>query len=485
MKTHRVDASPSEQSGSSYEAEVETWRAARRVGRDLPTDPPPHPYYRKRLKRLTSFIVEEGRRVLCLGFNAGAYLDWVRPSRGVAVESNETLAAAGRARYAQYEFFSGESDSLEFDESFDYILLIGSVEEFFDIQKTFDRLRQACDSRTRIVVIFHSFLWQPLVDLAQTLRMTPRRPTQNWLSLSDLTNMLGLSAFEVVRVYRSIACPIYVPFVADVLNAVVPRIPGLDRLCFVQALVARPTPAPAREASVSIIVPCRNEAGNIEPIVRRTPEIGTRTELIFCDDKSTDGTGAEVRRMQAEFPARDIKLIAGPGICKAENVWTGFDAASGEILMILDADMAVPPEELQKFYRALTEGKGEFINGSRMVYPMRAQAMRLLNIFGNKALSILFTWVLGQPIKDTLCGTKVLWRDDYARLKRFRGTWGLADRWGDYELIFGAARAGLKIVELPVHYMDRTYGQTKMTGRFGNARIMFQMGFYAYVKFRP
>jgi glycosyltransferase involved in cell wall biosynthesis len=250
--------------------------------------------------------------------------------------------------------------------------------------------------------------------------------------------------------------------------------------------VARPKPVPRdpNAVSVSVIVPCKNEQGNIESAVRRIPDMGRHTEILFCDDRSTDGTADEVRRMQHEHPDRDIRLIDGPGICKAENVWTGFRAARCDVLMILDADLTVIPEELPLFFNALVEGHGEFINGSRLVYPMRKGAMKLINMVGNKFFGLAFSYLLGQTIKDTLCGTKVLWRSDWERIEPLLNSWGVSDRWGDYELLFGAAKRHLRIVDLPVHYQERIYGTTKMVKVFRNGLIMLRMCAASFLKLK-
>jgi glycosyltransferase involved in cell wall biosynthesis len=238
------------------------------------------------------------------------------------------------------------------------------------------------------------------------------------------------------------------------------------------------------EYSVSVIVPCRNEAGNIESAVKRIPTLGAGTEIIFGDDKSTDGTGEKVLEMIEKYPGKKIKLVKGPGICKAENVWSCFEQATGEILMILDADLTVIPEELPYFYEAIAKSYGEFINGSRLVYTMYKGAMEPFNVIGNKFFSVLFSYILDTKIKDTLCGTKVLWRKDYEKIKSLRDFWGIRDRWGDYELIFGAAKHHLKIIDLPVHYMERTYGETKMTNRVRNGLIMLKMCFVSLRKIK-
>jgi glycosyltransferase involved in cell wall biosynthesis len=235
---------------------------------------------------------------------------------------------------------------------------------------------------------------------------------------------------------------------------------------------------------VSVVIPCKNERDNVEPAVARMPRMGAHTEILFCDDRSTDGTPMEVRRVQRAYPDRDIRLVDGPGICKADNVWTGFRAARGDVLMILDGDLTVMPEELPYFFAALTEGAGEFINGSRLVYPMQNNAMKTGNLIGNKLFGLAFSFLLDQRVKDTLCGTKVFWRRDWPRIERRLGTWGVRDLWGDYELLFGASRLQLRIRDLPVHYQERIYGVTKMTRVFANGLRMLRMCWAAWWKLK-
>jgi hypothetical protein len=446
-----------------------------------------HAYYYETLRERLRSIVEKDSRVLCLRSDTGQYLEWVEASRGVGVEIAPKLTEIARERHPQYEFHTVESvERLEVVGPFDYILIVDSINEFFDVQETLEKLAHLCSEKTRLVIVFYSFLWQPLARLAQTTGLKREQPMQNWLSLPNLSHLLNLGGFEVVRRYRSLLWPFRIPLISGFLNGYLAKLPLIEKLCLVHTVIARPRTGldTAGEATVSVVIPCRNEAGNVEAAVTRTPEMGAGTELIFCDDRSTDGTAEEVKRMQQAFPERRIRLIEGPGINKAENVWCGFDAAENDLLMILDGDLTVPPEELTKFYRALVQGRGEFINGTRMVYPMRDQAMRLANIFGNKLFSLAFSYILGQDVSDTLCGTKALWRDDFQRLKLLRGSWGVEDRWGDYELIFGAATLNLAHVDLPVHYMERTYGETKMTSRLRNAGVMLRMCLAAFTRLR-
>jgi hypothetical protein len=313
--------------------------------------------------------------------------------------------------------------------------------------------------------------------LAGKLKLKVPQVEQNWLSEQDLINLLTLTQFEWLKTYRTALLPKYIPLLSAFVNHVLAKLPLFGRLCMTQILVARmePQPIDPADVSVSVIVPCKDERGNIEDAVVRMPDLGGKLEIIFCDDRSTDGTADEVRRMQRIYPERNIRLVEGPGICKSKNVWTGFAAATGDILAILDADLTVMPEELPHFIDAITSGKAEFVNGSRLIYPIPREAMKGANVIGNRFFSMVFSYLLGQRIKDTLCGTKVLWRSDWERIRPMIGTWGTMDRWGDYELLFGGAKLNLRIMDQPVHYQERVYGASKMTKVFKHGLIMLRM----------
>jgi glycosyltransferase involved in cell wall biosynthesis len=312
------------------------------------------------------------------------------------------------------------------------------------------------------------------------------RAEQNWLSTADIRNLLKLADFQALETHQIVLLPKYVPLLSTFLNRFCARLPFLNRLCMTQVVVARmlASSIPKEELSVSVIIPCKNERGNVEDAVRRMPQLGRETEMIFCDDESTDGTAEEVIRVRAAYPQRQIRLEKGPGICKSKNVWTGFNAATGDILMILDADLTTMPEQLVYFLEVIASGQAEFVNGSRLIYPVPKGAMNTANMLGNKFFSVAFTYLLGQRVKDTLCGTKVLWRSDWERIRPMLGSWGTEDRWGDYELLFGAAKLNLKILDLPVHYQERIYGSTKMTKVFRNGLIMLKMCWYGFLKLK-
>jgi len=433
-------------------------------------------YYYECLKRLLRHLVEPGKRVLNIRCQTGFLLDALQPSYGVGLEISPEMVAVARAAHPRFTYYEAFPEDFVAQEKFDYILLC-DVGDIADVQKTLLQLQAACERHTRLLIYTYNDAWELLIAWAQRLHLKIPQTEQNWLSEQDLIGLLTLSGFEWLKTYRSALLPKYVPLLSAFMNRVVAKLPLIGRLCMIEVLVARaiPKPVDSSEVSVSVIVPCKDERGNIEGAVTRMPELGRSTETIFCDDKSTDGTADEVRRMQRLYPQRNIRLVDGPGICKSKNVWTGFEAATGDILLILDADLTVMPEELPYFIHAITRGGAEFVNGSRLVYPIPKEAMKTTNVAGNKFFGAVFSYLLGQRIKDTLCGTKVLWRTDWERIRPMIGTWGTMDRWGDYELLFGAAKLNLRILEQPVHYQERIFGATKMTKVFKHGLIMLRM----------
>ena len=442
-------------------------------------------YFYAALGRLLRHIVEAGSRVLVLRSETGELLKAVNPAEGVGIELASEMISEAKKANPQFRYIEGFPDDRKISESFgpsekfDYII-VNQVNYLTQLETCLENIAPLCERHSRILLYTYNPLWSPLVRLAERFGIKSHLEEQSWLSEADLTNMLHLSGFEVLSTYRIILAPKYVPLLSEVLNRFVAKLPLINRLCMTTVLVARKVPEPisTSSVSVSVIIPCKDERGNVEDAVRRIPELGKSTEIIFCDDKSTDGTADEVRRMQQLYPSKNIKLLDGPGICKSKNVWTGFRGASGDILLILDADLTTIPEELPRFIDAIVSGKAEFANGSRLVYPMPRAAMKATNMFGNKFFSLAFSYLLDQRVKDTLCGTKVLWRSDWQRIERFLGTWGTEDRWGDYELLFGASKLNLRIIDIPVHYQERVYGVTKMTKVFKNGLIMLRMVYH-------
>ena len=448
-------------------------------------------YYYQLLNRLLRFLVEPHKRVLSVRCGTGNLLSVVQPAEGTGIDICPEIIEIAQRRNPSFQFAVAFPDKEEFrsafkaEEKFDYILF-SDIGDTVDVLQALRNLKPLCRRHTRVLVITYNHLWEPLVTFAEWIGMKVPRIEQNWLSTVDIANLLKIAGFEALDAHRIVILPKYVPLVSAFLNRFCARLPLLKRLCMTQVIVARSlsAPVPKEELSVSVVVPCKDEKGNVEDAVQRITQLGRKTEIIFCDDQSTDGTAEEVLRLQSLYPDKDIRLEHGPGVAKSRNVWTGFEAATGDILMILDADLTTIPEELPYFVDVIASGQAEFVNGSRLVYPVPRGAMTTANMLGNKFFSVAFTYLLGQPVKDTLCGTKVLWRSDWERIKPMLGSWGIEDRWGDYELLFGAAKLNLKILDLPVHYQERMYGSTKMTRVIRNGLIMLNMCWHGFLKLK-
>jgi len=455
-----------------FAAELDSWRGC-------------GGYYHRRIAQIYRLLVPEGLRVLELGCGLGGLLAALKPSYGVGVDFSKTSIEAARRQHPGLTFLQADIHELTLDQQFDVIILSDVVNDLWDVQRVLSRIGALAAPGARIILNAYSHLWEQPLKGAQKLGLAAPLQHQNWLTVEDLTDLLALEDLETIKVLPEIISPLACWPLHIMCNSFLVKLWPFRHLALTNIVVARPRvrPEPEREPTVSVIVPARNEAGNIGEIFRRTPQMGGGTELIFVEGGSSDDTYAVIEREIAARPGQNCRLFSQTGKGKGDAVRVGFAQASGDILMILDADMTVPPEDLPRFYQAIRSGKGEFINGVRLVYPMEKQAMRFLNLLGNKFFSVAFSWLLGQPIKDTLCGTKVLWNKDYQRIAAGRSYFGDFDPFGDFDLLFGAAKLNLKMVQIPIRYRERTYGETNIQ-RFSHGLILLRMVLFAARKIK-
>ncbi|UCG59239.1 MAG: glycosyltransferase [Phycisphaerales bacterium] len=443
-------------------------------------------YYYAWLNRVYRFFVRPNSRVLHIGCECGDLLAAVEPSYGVGVDASPDAVQLASKRFPHLRFFVMDPHELSLDEKFDYVLICNSLGQWHDIQQVLESIHPLMHEGTRVVISYYNYLWEAILNIGSLVGIRRPHAYQNWLPPEDIGNLLRLSNFDVIRSSSYLLLPKRIPPFTTLCNYFLSLVPVLRYFNLVNLLVARPMPVPRRDEdlSLSVIVPCRNERGNVEGAVTRIPELGRETEIIFVDGNSTDGTADEIEAQIVKHPERKIRLIhQGDGVGKGDAVRKGFAAASGDVLVIQDADLTAPPEDLPKFFRALRDGKGEFVNGSRLVYPMEKQAMRFLNLFGNKFFGALFTWLLGQRFRDTLCGTKMIRKSDYELIEANRAYFGDFDPFGDFDLIFGAIKQNLKVVEVPVTYRARTYGTTNIS-RFRHGWLLLRMSWIAFKKIK-
>lgn len=438
--------------------------------------------YRALLAHYYNLLIPQNAAVLEIGCGTGELLAQIRAAKKVGIDLTEHQIAAARLRVPEATFLTQPGELLDLDATFDVIIISDTLNLAADVQLLLERLHTVARPDTRLIINFQNSLWRPLLTAARMLGLKAPQPQNSWLAASDVINLLRLANWDIVARENHML----VPFRALGLGTIVNRwlAPLLQWFCLTVFLVARPLrTTPPRPLKVSVVIPARNEAGNIAAAVARTPQLGAGTEIIFVEGHSRDHTWAEIQRVAAETPGRDIKILQQTGRGKGDAVRAGFAVATGDILMILDADLTMPPEELPKFYDVLASGRAEFANGVRLVYPMDQEAMQFANLCANKAFGLIFSWLMGQPVKDTLCGTKVLSRVHYEQIASNRSYFGNFDPFGDFDLLFGAAKLNLKIADVPIRYRERTYGTTNIQ-RWRHGWLLLRMVTFAARKLK-
>jgi hypothetical protein len=444
-------------------------------------------YYWDSITRFCNYFIPQGHKVLEIGCATGELLDGLDARDKTGIDFSPEMISCARQQFPQIQFEVMHAEKMPLPEKYDTIVLSNLVGVLPDVETVFRELNTVSHPESRIIVTYYNRLWEPILRLAEWLHLKQSTPIQNWLSTNDIKNLLYLTGFETYRVNKNMLIPFNIPLISWFFNHIISRLPIIRHLSLNSYIFARPMPERCTnktEKSTSIIIPARNEAGNIEKAVNQIPGFGSGIEIIFVEGNSSDNTWEIIQSVQKKYSeSHDIKILQQTGKGKGDAVRAGFDIANGDILMILDADLTVSPEDLPRFYDALTQGKGDFINGVRLVYPMEKNAMRPLNTIGNYFFSLLFSWLLEQPIKDTLCGTKVMYRTDYLKLAKNRPFFGEFDPFGDFDLLFGAYKLNLKIIDLPIHYRERKYGSTNIS-RFSHGLVLLKMAAFAAAKIK-
>jgi len=417
-------------------------------------------FYHEQLQELVLGPIAPGHDVLDIGSGTGDVLAAAKPRHGVGLNVSERLTELARTKYPGLRFETSEPDAVRAQAGLapDYIVSVNLLDHSYDVYELLANVRECMTERTLLVATTSNPLWSPVLGVASRFGLRMPESPRNFITNRDIASILRVLGFDVVEESLALPVPKRVPLVAPLLNAIVPDLPLVRFVSSVQLIAARRR-VPRPDLSVSVVVPCHNEEGNVAECARRVPDMGAGTEIVFVDDGSADRTREAVMEAMAEDPR--VRLVAyDTNHGKANAVRAGFDAARNDVLMILDADMTVAPEDLPKFLEPIASGTADFVNGTRLVYPMEGQAMPTINFVGNKAFCFLVSWVLRQRVSDTLCGTKALLRRDYQTMP-LSGR----DRWGDFDLLFGAARQKLRILEIPIHYRERVAGESKMNVR--------------------
>jgi SAM-dependent methyltransferase len=439
--------------------------------------------YNSLLAKRYNFLIHPESSVLEIGCGSGDLLGALNAERKTGIDLSEVQIQSGKSKYPDLELLQGIAEmDLPKGRVFDVIVLSDVLNQACDVEVLLRKLHEVSHENTRLIINIHNTLWRPFLSLGRVLGVARRQPPGNWLSREDVINLCTLADWQVFKSFGNILLPLPLGFLANGINRWLA--PLATWACLTIFLVARRSALPRREPGVvSVIVPARNEAGSIADILERIPRLGKETEVIIVEGNSTDNTWDVIQGMPDKFAGGTIIKMQQTGKGKGNAVIEGFYRATGDIVSILDADLTMPPEDLPKFVEALASRKADFANGVRLVYPMDKKAMQFANLCANKAFSLIFSWLLGTPLKDTLCGTKVLWREDYLKLHANRAFFGDFDPFGDFDLIFGADKLNLKIIDIPIRYKERYYGETNIQ-RWKHGVILLGMVIFAARKLK-
>ncbi|MBP0015949.1 MAG: glycosyltransferase [Cyanobacteria bacterium SBLK] len=447
-------------------------------------------YYYKDIENLYQFWIEPRSKVLEIGSGLGDLLDSVQPQYSLGIDINPLAVKRSRENYPHLGFQAEDIEDFLPREIFDYILMANTSSYLQDIQKAFYNISKACQPSTRLIITYHNPIWEPILKFATLIGQRMPLPPLNWLNREDIENLLHLEGFETIFYSKRLLFPKFFPFISWFFNRIFAPLPIINRLCLTEYIIARPqtdrveAERNIREKTCSVIIPARNEAGNIERCITEMPRLGQHTEIIFIEGHSRDNTWGEIQRVQAKYGREwDIKICQQMGKGKGDAVRLGFSMATGDVLMILDSDLTVRPIDLVYFFKAVASGQGEMANGCRLVYPIPKTEMPWLNRMANRFFAWLLSYLLNTKIKDSLCGTKAISRENYQRIAANRSYFGDFDPFGDFDLLFGAAKLGLKIVDIPVRYVPRTYGSSNIQ-HFKEGLILLKMCLYAARKIK-
>ena len=450
-------------------------------------------YFHNEDLRVIKEIIPIDSNVLEIGCGNGNLIGNLDVRQSIGIDISDKLIDSAMNKFSRVKFFC--SDIISFRKKFisptkfDFIIISDTIGYFNDIQKTLESIHDFCKPETRIVISYFSPIWQPILSLAEKIGLKMPDLNPPLFASSDLKNFVEVSGYQTIKLEKKIILPLKLFGIERIVNRFIANLPIINHLCLRQYLICRSLKVIKKNQfkSASIIIPCRNEFGNIRAGLKRIESFCKKMEVIFVEGNSSDDTWNEIKKVmkEDEFKKKNfiIRALKQEGSGKKNAVFKGFDNAKYEVLMILDGDLTVKPEELSKFWDKISSGEAEFINGTRLIYPMEDNAMRFLNYIANKIFSYLFSWILGQRYTDTLCGTKIISKKNYLRAKSFTKDLEKLDPFGDFFFIFSSLRLNLKMIEIPVRYKARKYGETQIS-RFRDGFKLIKMFFITFFKFK-
>ena len=364
-------------------------------------------------------------------------------------------------------------------------ILISDIEHQLNPTSNLLHLSNIIKDDAKVIILSRNLVWMVLIKFLKFFfNFSPKR--NNFLPSSYLENLYSSCNLEIVRNEKIIELPIFIPYFTNFINRIF-RLPLLNIFCLSSITILKKKNQKYyndKNLQVSFIIPCKNEEYNINLFEKEIVNSDQSNEYLFGDDNSTDKTNIEIDKLSKKLVNNKITKYIGPGVCKSENVYKGIELSIGEIIVIYDADLTVSFKDIELSLHILKKTNADFINCTRMIYPQKDGAMKLLNFIGNNFFAGLFSVLFKKKITDTLCGTKIFYKKDWNKIKKDVSNWGMKDLWGDFDLLIGAYKNNLKIIEVPVTYYERKNNDTKMTSLISNTLRMLFIVIASYYKLR-
>ena len=361
--------------------------------------------------------------------------------------------------------------------SLEKIVILPPLNNFYDVVKFMKRIDEITNDDVILVVNFFSKSWFPIFKAFSKLSLIKNYKESLFFSENIFKIFLEASNFEVSKKIKNISMPLKIPFFSNLVNILFSLLPFLSFFSFSKLYYLRKKKVTLKENLISIIIPCKNEEGNIKNIIKDNfkNKLSFKYEVVFIDDNSSDKTLILMEEEKQNNDDVTIKIVNGPGKGKSRAVDLGVKNSKGNYCMILDADITVKVEDLDLFYNAIKNNNADLINGSRLIYKVEKKSMRTLNFFVNIFFSIIVSYISEKYISDVLCGTKCFKRKSWDKYEEFRNKYQINDLWGDFNIIFASSFIGEKIIDLPVRYYERVQGVSKMGKRFFNFLNMLKV----------
>ena len=354
------------------------------------------------------------------------------------------------------------------------IILTDVVENYDDVFALLNIVSNLLTIDGKLIISSINTKYLILSRTLEFLKLKDSNENTSYIHVKKIRNITSGVGLEYQKFYTKQLFPFSFFYVGNVINKIMEIISFQLNLGIKTYIIFRPAIITNSKNSKSIIIPAKNEEGNLVELVSRIPKF-ENTEIIFSYGKSKDNTLKVMKQITQSNKLFKFKLVKQTKNGKANAVWEALNVVENDLIAILDADISVDPETLSDFFDIIEKNNADFVNGTRLIYDMEKNSMRFLNRIGNRFFQFFISKIIKEALTDSLCGTKVFKKSYLNDLYFWQNIFGKKDPFGDFDLIFAAAYSGQKIVEMPIVYRERKYGTTQIARFKDGFKLLFYL----------